>query len=104
MIIIKTIPLTLTDNQKKIGSWRLKQKLANQDLQVMKGSLHWTIEHDIPIKFLRDIVVTISIRKTDLKTSIDYSEIKDKESVDLIKLYLSGDRVSFANKWVTLRK
>lgn len=104
MISIKTIPFVLTNDQKRINSWRTKQKLATQDLQVMQESLQRTLEHDIPIEFTHDILLTISVRRTDLKTIIDYSEVQDKKSVDLIKLYLSGDKVSFAHKWLNLNK
>jgi hypothetical protein len=104
MITIKTIPFVLTESQTRQATWRMKRDLATQDLQLAKDSLQRAIEHDIPIKFMHDIVLTISVRKTDLQTIIDYTETKDKESVELLKLYFADDKIAFANKWVALHK
>jgi hypothetical protein len=104
MITIKTVPFVLTESQARKTTWRMKGDLATQDLQLAKDSLQRVIEHDIPIEFMHDIVLTISVRKKDLKIIIDFTETKDQESVKLLKLYFSNYKIAFANKWVSLYK
>lgn len=102
MIKIDVKPFTLTDKEKSSKAWKMKRKLAMQDLELAKTSLQRDLEHDIPVTFLDDIILTISVNKKTMKTEIDYSTTKSKTSIRLIKVWLSGDMETFAELWLKL--
>jgi len=98
-VTIKTIPVTLTEIQKKSRTWQLRQKFAIEDLECAQQSIQRILKYDIPIQFRSEIILTISIKIRSLKMKIDYSEIKDKKIARAIKLYLARDVENFAKEW-----
>ncbi|MCZ4695139.1 hypothetical protein DWB61_08680 [Ancylomarina euxinus] len=101
-IIIKTKPVELTEKQKCDNSWQLRQKIAQQDLECVQKSILRDLENNIPVQFKSDIVVTLSISLTTLKIKKDYSEIRNKSTVRLIRYYLSRDMNNFVKELMKL--
>jgi hypothetical protein len=100
MIRIDTIPFVLTEKEKISPTWKMKKKLATQDLQLAKTSLQRDLEQNIPVTFLDDIILTIAVNKKTMETEIDYSATKSKSAIRFVKLYQSGDMETFANEWL----
>lgn len=101
-ITIKTKPVKLTDKQQNDNSWRLRQKIAQQDLECAQKTILRDLESNIPVQFKSDIVLTLSISLTTFKIKKDYSETKEKGSVRLIRYYLSRDMDNFVKELVKL--
>lgn len=101
-VTIDIIPIVLTNKQRNNPTWQLKYKIAKQDLELAQKSILRDLEQNIAVKFNFDIVLTLSISITTFKIKIDYSKIKSKTSVRLIKLYLSRDMDEFAKEWIKL--
>ena len=101
-VIVKTLPVTIPDNKKHIKSWQIREIFAIQDLECAQMTIARLLEHDIAVQFGTEIVLTLSINIRTFKIKIDYSEIKSKTSVRLIKLYLSRDIDGFAEEWFKL--
>jgi hypothetical protein len=102
MIKIDIIPFVLTDKEKSSWTWKMKKKLAIQDLEVARISLQKDLEDNLPVAFHEDIVLNVSVNKKTMKVEIDYSATKSKKAIRLIKLYLAGDMDTFAKEWLKL--
>lgn len=99
---IITTPIKLPHIQLNKNDSKLRFKIAEKDLLLAKESIERTLKYNIPIYFNFEIKLTLSINTTSFKIKIDYSEISNVSSRKLIKLYLSGDRELFAQKWLKL--
>lgn len=101
-VTIKTLPITFTDSLKKRSDWQLTEKIAKADLALAKNAILRDLEQNIPVKFADEIVLTLSISTSTLHIKIDYSQIKSRKTIRLIKLYLSGDQQAFSTEWIKL--
>lgn len=101
-VTIHTMPVILNDRQRKSSNWNFIQKIAKQDLDAAKQTIQRDLEQNIAIKFADEIVLTLSINAITFKVKIDYSEIKSRNTIKLIKLYLSRDMEAFAIEWLKL--
>jgi len=101
-VTIHTLPVKLTDRQRKSSNWQFRTKIANQDLDLAQKSILRDLEQNIAVKFADEIVLTLSINTTTFKIKIDYSQIKSRKTVHLIKLYLSRDIEKFAKELMKL--
>lgn len=104
MVIVNTIPFELTEIQKSKWEWQMKQKLALADLEAMKDFLKRELSDNLPVTFLEDIILTVSVNKWTMKLKIDYSMIKSKKVLSLIKLWLKGDMKRFSRLWLGIYK
>jgi hypothetical protein len=101
MVTINTISLQLSKSQMNSPEWRLTKKISDLDLAGYKKYLEYLIK-SMPVKFLTDIELTVSVKKSDLTFKIDYSKIKINRQVRLLKSYLSGNKKEFAEEWLRL--
>lgn len=101
-VIINIIPVNLNIKQRNNPDWLFRQKLANQDLIKAQKSIYRDIKHNIPIDFTDEIILNLSISPITFKIKIDYSQIKNKKIVKLIKLYLTREMEKFISEWFKL--
>jgi len=99
MIIIKTMPFVLNDNEIGDIVWETKKDMAMQDLEATRLNITRDIEQNMATEFLEDVILTISVNKHTMKTEINYSETKSKSAIRLIKDFLSGDMDRFSKQW-----
>ena len=100
-VIVKTTPINLSD-LKDNSVRRLKHTIAKQDLEVAQKTISRELEDDFAVHFNFDIILILSINIRTLKIKIDYSKITCKNSVRILRLYLSGERKYFISEWLKL--
>ena len=98
-VTVNILPVTLTDKQRSNSNWQLRQKIAKQDLVAAQQYILRDLEQNIAVKFADEIILTLSINIRTFKIKTDYSQVKSKRAIRLIKLYLSRDMEAFANEW-----
>lgn len=98
-VVINTLPIVLSAKQKKSPDKNFIFSIAKQNLELAQMSIKREIEQNIPVIFSDEIILSISINTKTFKIKIDYSGIKSKKSMRLIKLYLSDDEEAFIEEW-----
>lgn len=100
-VIVTAIPVFLTGKQQS-ATWKLRKQIADMDLAVAVESIQRQLQSEIPVNFNFPVKLKLSISIHSYKIKIDYSAIKSRSSVRLIKLYLTNDRHAFAREWMRL--
>lgn len=102
LVTIDIVPVILNAKKKSSSTWQTKLRIAQEDLEFSATSIRRLLETEIPVHFTYPLHLTLSYNMNSMKVKIDYSAIKEKKGVSLIKLYLKNEHVSFSKEWLKL--
>lgn len=89
-VTIKTLPLAFSSQKRSNMEKEVITIYATQDLECVKQRMLRELQYYIPARFDFEILLTLSINTNTFKIKVDYSEIKDKKAVGIIKRYFNS--------------
>lgn len=88
-IIITVSPINFPGNKCHGLEKKVKQEIAERDLDMARASYLRSLKYDIPVYFATPIHLHLSIDERTMSVKIDYSKIKSSTARRLIKQYLN---------------